>query len=92
MGGNFPEFSLDEEQLPIDNRVMFGAPLKSISRLGQAKWHIQVQDKTQDGMRAWAAIVEELDMGGYRSVLIEKHKTQVAIKFHRDDYIGGITA
>jgi hypothetical protein len=87
---DFPEFGLDEEQLRSDNRVMFGA-LKSLFRLVQAKRHIRVQDKTQDGMRAWAAIVEEFDMGGDRSVLIEKHEAQVALKFHRE-YIGGITA
>ncbi len=86
---DFPEFMLDEEQLRSDNRVMFGA-LKSIFRLGQAKRHIRVQDKSQDGMRAWAAIVQEFDMGGDKSVLIEKHETQVSLKFSRH-YQGGIT-
>jgi hypothetical protein len=69
---------------------MFGA-LKSIFCLGQAKRHICVQDKLQDGMRAWHAIVQEFDMGGNRSVLIEKHETQIAVKFNRN-YLGGITS
>ena len=57
---------------------MFGA-LKSIFCLGQAKLHIRVQDTSQDGMRAWSAIVEEFDMGGDRSVLIEQFDTQIAL-------------
>jgi hypothetical protein len=86
---DFPDFMLDEEQLRSENRVMFGA-LKSIFWLGQAKRHIWVQDKSQDGMQAWAAIVQEFDMGGDRSVLIEKHETQVSLKFSCH-YVGGIT-
>jgi hypothetical protein len=78
---DFPAFMLTEEQLCSDNRVMLGA-LKSIFCLGQAKRHICVQEKTQDGMQPWAAIVQEVDMGGNRSVLIEKHETQAAIKFN----------
>jgi hypothetical protein len=86
---DFPKFMLDKEQLRSGNRVMFGA-LKLIFCLGQAKTHIRVQDKSQDGMQAWAAIVQEFDMGRDRSVLIEKHETQVSLKFSHH-YLGGVT-
>jgi hypothetical protein len=85
----FPEFMLTEDQLGSNNQVMFGA-LKSIFRQGQAKRHIWAFEKRQDGMRAWAAIIQEFDMGGDRDVLIEKYETLVSTKYHRD-YTGGIT-
>jgi hypothetical protein len=85
----FPEFNLTEEQLRSDNRVMFGA-LKSIFRQGQVKRHLRSNEKSQDGMRAWSAIVYEFDMGGDRAVLIEKYETQLSVKYHRD-YQGGLT-
>ena len=79
----FPEFDLTEEQLRSDNRVMFGA-LKSIFRQGQVKRHLRSNEKTQDGMRAWSAIVQD------RAVLIEQYETLLAVKYHRD-YQGGLT-
>jgi hypothetical protein len=85
----FPEFMLTEDQLRSNNRVMFSA-LKSIFRQGQAKRHIRAFEKRQDGMRAWAAIIQEFNMGGDRDVLIEKYETLVPTKYHRD-YTGGIT-
>jgi hypothetical protein len=85
----FPEFMLTEEQFRSDNRVMYGA-LKSIFRHGQAKRHIRAYETQQDGIRAWAAIIQEFDMGGDRDVLIEKYETLLSTKYHRD-YAGGIT-
>jgi hypothetical protein len=81
---------LTEEQLYSENVVIAGA-LKSKIHLRLAKKrHIRVQEKTQEGMRPWAEIVQEFDMRGNRSVFVEKHETQVTIKFDQK-YPGGNT-
>jgi hypothetical protein len=85
----FPKFNLTEEQLRSNNRVMFGA-LKSIFRQEQVKRHLCSNERSQDGMKAWSAIVQEFDMGGDRAVLVEKYEMQLSVKYHRD-YVGGLT-
>ena len=86
----FPEFVLTKEQLRSDNQVMYGA-LKSIFCHGRAKQHIQAHKTWQDGIRAWAAIIQEFDMGGDQDVLIETYETLLTMK-SQQDHVGGITA